>query len=560
MAETHGIEIELDGIGHILQDKTLSVPMYQRSYAWEKSHVQSLIDDIEQAIKDNENQYFLGSIIATNSSGGRPEVVDGQQRLATATIILAAIRDYFADRGDDKRAQEINNYLAKSDLLSMEHEPKLRLSDKDHDFYSRRVLSRAPAERAAAQPTRDSHQKIQDAAVLAKKYVEGLASKPNYVQTLVQRVTYIDKKVQVIFVRVPDESNAFAIFETLNDRGLELALSDLLKNYLFSKSGAKLDEVRTQWMSMYALFEANENEHSLVDFIRQHWSSRNGLTRKKDLYAKIKAAVKKADDALRIATDLCTAAKYYQAVVNTESLLWKQYDDTARERMRILNDLGIVSQRPLLLAILAKFKPQEVKKAMKLIVSWTVRFLVVGRLNVTAQEESYTERAKEIFDGTIDNAAKLRKAMTETAPSDIEFKAAFERATVSKGSLARYYLRALEVIESQGTLSELVVSSNTNEVNLEHILPQSPHANWPTVTDEQATAYTHRIGNLALMGSDLNGFAGNLSFNGKKAFYKKSKLKLTKALAKIKDWGPEQIESRQKKLAELALKAWPLTI
>src|SRR5947208_1746276 len=89
------IDIALTGIGKLLSDGPWAVPVYQRAYAWEEKHVRDLIRDVDGAIANEENEYFLGSIVITNTGSSAPEIVDGQQRLATATILLAAVRDHF---------------------------------------------------------------------------------------------------------------------------------------------------------------------------------------------------------------------------------------------------------------------------------------------------------------------------------------------------------------------------------------------------------------------------------------------------------------------------------
>src|SRR5438105_4513400 len=107
------IKIELDGIGHTLSDRELMVPKYQRSYAWEEKHVSALYSDIATAIANREVEYFLGSIVVTHNMTGRPEVVDGQQRLATITILISAIRDYLYSNNDENTADDIERrYLA----------------------------------------------------------------------------------------------------------------------------------------------------------------------------------------------------------------------------------------------------------------------------------------------------------------------------------------------------------------------------------------------------------------------------------------------------------------
>ena len=99
MTSLEEMRISLEGIGHTLSDNLLAVPMYQRSYAWEDQHVNDLFQDVGSAVSNSESEYFLGSIVVTRDAGDRPEVVDGQQRLATTTILLAGIRDWFFSQG-----------------------------------------------------------------------------------------------------------------------------------------------------------------------------------------------------------------------------------------------------------------------------------------------------------------------------------------------------------------------------------------------------------------------------------------------------------------------------
>ena len=101
MAKLDHIRINLDGIGHALADRYLSVPAYQRSYAWEEKQITDLFADIANAIAKGKQEYFLGSIVVIDKENGQ-EVVDGQQRLATISILLSAIRDYFLQNGKRK--------------------------------------------------------------------------------------------------------------------------------------------------------------------------------------------------------------------------------------------------------------------------------------------------------------------------------------------------------------------------------------------------------------------------------------------------------------------------
>ena len=142
MPALDSIDIELIGIGRALLNKNLAVPLYQRSYAWEETHVIDLFQDISKAIIDGDSEYFLGSIVTTKNDSKRPEVADGQQRLATTTILLAAIRDHFYNSGDKARATTITvTYLHKQDLATLAVIPKLKLNDSDNDFFLKRILT-----------------------------------------------------------------------------------------------------------------------------------------------------------------------------------------------------------------------------------------------------------------------------------------------------------------------------------------------------------------------------------------------------------------------------------
>jgi len=229
-----GIRIQLEGIGHLLQDSRLAVPPYQRSYAWTEKNITQLFRDLSTALVEQEQEYFLGSIVLIDSTGDRPSVVDGQQRLATITMLLAAIRDYFDEKGDQRARNIERDYLLNVDLRTQEAAAKLRLNETDNDFFFKRVLTDRTNPQRKEKPTKESHDRITEGALLAAKQVKQISDSTNDPSSrLIDWVEYIMTKARIIRIQVPDSANAFRIFETLNDRGLKLALADLLKNYLF---------------------------------------------------------------------------------------------------------------------------------------------------------------------------------------------------------------------------------------------------------------------------------------------------------------------------------------
>lgn len=120
----------------MLAHNRLAVPVNQREYAWEEEHVKDLLQDFANAVA-RDISYFLGTIVLTHGKNkDLPEVSDGQQRLATTTILIAAIRDYFYERGDIKRAEyREQEYLNNTDLESEQIVPKLKLNIDDNEFF-----------------------------------------------------------------------------------------------------------------------------------------------------------------------------------------------------------------------------------------------------------------------------------------------------------------------------------------------------------------------------------------------------------------------------------------
>lgn len=553
------IKIRLEGIGHALSDNLLSVPPFQRSYAWGQQNVHELFIDVADAMRRGDPEYFIGSIVVARTGGDRPEVVDGQQRLATTTILFAAIRDWFYQNGDRDRAQSIEaDFLQKKDLRSQEIRPNLKLSMSDHDFFLKTILAKPDDPSRKTVPSRESHRKIIKAAELARDHVQSLLStSARHTETILDTLEYFSKKVKIIWVVVPTYANAFTLFETLNDRGLDLAISDLLKNHIFSLSGDRLEEVQRNWTSMYGALEAAGSENLVVDYIRHLWSSYNGAIREKDLYDAIKHKINSKQSAVDYASNLSRDARLYAGIINVDHELWAAFDAQTRQHMQTINLLRMIQIRPLLIAVLSKFSPKDVNKIFPLMVSWSVRFLIVGGLGGGSMERHYSEKAKEINNLQVTSSKQLVDAMREIIPSDAQFETSFSTARVSTQYLARYYLRALEKQMQNEPQPELVPNPNEEQINLEHILPQTLGSGWDHIEPEIASTYYTRLGNLALMQAQRNTDIGNGSFREKKEEYARSSYRLTSEVARLDIWGPEQIDTRQKELARIAVLTWP---
>src|SRR5436305_7816257 len=140
--QASGIEIMPDTIGHILQQKNHRVPLSQRSYRWEREHVDDWYKDINGAIQDRADEYFVGSVVGITAKD-ITHIYDGQQRLATTMILIGAIRDYFFKSGDEETARLIeNDRLMSTDRRTHTLSPHFSLNAEDQQFFQERILLR----------------------------------------------------------------------------------------------------------------------------------------------------------------------------------------------------------------------------------------------------------------------------------------------------------------------------------------------------------------------------------------------------------------------------------
>ena len=559
-----GITFDDMGIASALARYQLMVPPNQRSYAWEESHVQTLFEDFSAAITKDDPTYFLGTIVLTHGETDRLEVADGQQRLATVSILIAAIRDYLQGEGmpQQKSAMKYTStYLVEYDEMSGENVPKLKLNTDDASFIVLDILLPPDdPDRKNLEPQRSSHERLKEASKLARAHVEKIIAplpKADRANTLYKWLRFLRDYAILIVIEVPDHINAYIMFETLNDRGLRASQTDILKNYLFGKADDRLDEMQPRWLSMVSIIESIGDDDLLLQYLRHFWISWHGPTVERELAAKVKDGITSRQQAIDFVNALDTHVTDYTALLTPlNHPRWSDYDHQTQAYIAVITTvLGIEQIRPLLMALVRSFAPSEVKLALKQFISWSVRFLVAGGGGGGVLDKHYGLRAKEVSDGTIQSAKQLAERMKGVIRTDAEFSVAFQSHRVSRIVLARYYLRALEIRERNEPIPELVGVDDPNIVNLEHVMPQTLSDDWH-VTPETAQAYYKRIGNMVLLSPNVNVKLGNKGFEEKKHAYLESPYLLTQYVGDCDEWVPAAIEDRQEHLSELALQIW----
>ncbi|MEN6536538.1 MAG: DUF262 domain-containing protein [Bryobacteraceae bacterium] len=554
------IHSDLETIGHILTtDFRYKVPPYQRNFSWTSEEVNQLWDDITDAMDEDRPEYFLGTIVVHEQRDEKTRtIIDGQQRLATLSMMLAAIRTVYAENDDERAGEVYSAYLGMKDRRTRVTESRLSLNDTNEPTFQAHVVenaSDAMVESALKDKslTSSNHLVVQAMKILRDSIRS--KSKPKHETFLIDLEEFIRDRIVAILVRVGDESDAYLIFETLNDRGLELSISDLLKNYLFGKAGTRLSTVRKQWEEIVFLL-GNQNQ---TQFLRHYWLSRYGVVRERDLYKEMKQKFASQSAILKLMGDLRDAADKYAAVLNVDHSTWKEYGTSVRRDLESLQLFGLSQFRPLLIAGLESLEPDQLAKLLRVVVVVSMRYSIIGSLGTGNIEKAYSDAAIRVRERKADTAAKVFALLKNIYPDEDRFEADFSLAEISKPKLARYILACIGN-HVQGNKA-VAILDDEKQVNLEHVMPKTRTSDWvkAAVDEDEYLDYVNRLGNLTLIEYDKNKVASSASFEKKKdQAYKCSGIKMTADLRQFNQWTVAEIEKRQQELAKIALKVWNL--
>lgn len=442
--------------------------------------------------------------------------------------------------------------------------PQLQLNTDDNDFFKKYILSSPDDKDRKIQPTKESHKRIKKASEIAAAHIEHVLAQytkePAKTSRLREWAKFIKDGAQVILLRVPDHLNAFVMFETLNDRGLKASQADLLKNYLLSLAGNRIGEAQQKWASMVGILETLGLDDIVVTYLHHLLITKHGPMTGREVFDRVKGTVTGQARAMEFLEELKDGASDYAALFNSDNKKWNEYGTSTRKHLSTINRiLGVKQIRPLMFAVSRHFSVKEGKIAFQMFVFWSVRFLIAGGRGGFL-DRNYGVASQEVATGKVKTAEELAKLMENVVHSDAVFEANFQEARVSSEPLARYYLRALERQKKNESEPELVPNDEEESINLEHILPENPGSNWPNIDPETASAHYRRLGNMVILQAKKNSMIGNSAFADKKEVLKDSTFLLTKEVAGNSNWGLKEINERQKQLAKLASKAWPLRI
>lgn len=580
------------------------VPAYQRRYAWGYNQTKALFDDIEM-LQDNDGHLFGMLIMHTSLHQGglnQPELVDGQQRITTLTILLKAIQNRYQALDKKDKAAEIGKMLICKGYDDVERN-KLVLGDLDDSDYIK-IMSQKKLDEVENQNLTDAYYYFSE--WLGKFDVEKL-NKFYFKLTNVAVLIRLD---------VGLAKDAYKLFETINNRGLRLSPTDIIKNFLLGHA-AKIEEVEAGVLDtikgLWSDIIKNLDGLDTDDFLRQYMCSvlqrkisKNKLVAefKEHYFKNVKqtellgeftyytdengddevendeaddldeimnqidgeAEELITDDKLTIEdfiTEIKRASNTYKEIAN------EQFTDTRINRR--INNLNRILSKPSYIFLMNFMRSNHdintKIEVLKMIETFMLRRHIC-EMRTSEHDDVFSKLNKHIQSTTIVN--DIKAALLEYYPEDDIFKVNFPQHQF-KGKLidrAKYVLEMLEY-KKTGNTDELSINQG-NEVHLEHIVPQTidtkkskeEFGDWETYLGENAKALhkknVHMIGNMTLLAAPLNISASNNPFDDKKEKYVQSNIVLTKELDDYDDFRFNEIRSRGNDLARIAIQIWSL--
>jgi uncharacterized protein DUF1524/uncharacterized protein DUF262 len=484
-------------------------------------------------------------------------------------IVFAAIRGWLRQFEEYKQdADDIQrDYVGRRQLGQKELQPRLTMNvANDKIFNDFVVKSSAPAEIQAAldkMKKRDRNRRLLEAAAYVHGRIRDIAevfgSNAKAAKYLFELVDYMREKVGVVKLVVPSDDMAYTMFETLNDRGLELSPLDLVKNHMFARaaehSPARIKVMEARWAQMMQILSSARSDH----FLKAFWTSRHGRIRTRSLFTAFKKQYVDPEKTNELSSEMLDASEQYAALETADDPVWANHSEKTRTLVRSLKTVGSQQIHPVMLSALAKMPPTEVEKLLRLLEVCIVRYLLIGGGNTGRFETTCAILARKIYAQEIKTATVAHTELKDIYPSDDEFKRAFEIKEEDNNQKAQYFLRRLEIEEQRVQGGRMPGELEPGgALTVEHILPKNPGKEWSAALKADPELHADclfQLGNLCLL-TGVNKDIGRKGFDEKKKVYGISKLITTKSIANYQKWDRKSIVNRQKALANLATATW----
>lgn len=556
MQKLNAAEINLGKL--FSEDYDFVIPKYQRPYAWGTEQALQLLDDLSEALDRNTDEpYFLGSVVLVkNQSDPYAEVIDGQQRLTTLTLLFAVIRDLVTDA---ELRVAIHKFIEEAEVLwdNKPAKPRLTLRSKDQEFFYENVQTNGATVKLITlddnQLATSSQKSLRDNA---KAFHESLAEWD--LERLKELFKMMGSRTFIVTVETPEIESAYRIFSVMNSRGIPLAPPDIFKSQVI---GAIPEAEESYYADLWEKLEEDlgrENFADLFLYIRQIFTQNRGV---KGLLTEFPEKVLNRympDNGKGFMKEVLepyakAAMKLFDA--NFAGPEW----EGVNAWMRRLNQIDNDDWRPVALWALKNYQNDPVyleaflQKLERLAASFLLR-----RIYNTPRKKRYIQVLTQLING----AGLDAEAFELTEDEKQDSIAMLDNKIYQHASVCKYVLLRLDSLLAQNPGA----TYNHKIITVEHVLPQKPRSDsqWlKDFTEEEREYWTHRLGNLLLLNRKKNSNAGNYDFDKKKQTYFHATngvavFALTTQVLQEPSWNADVLQRRHEEFKNKLIKEWRL--
>ena len=541
-------------------DFQYEIPDYQRPYSWEEEHIKQLFDDLYKFYqRKTDESYFLGSIVVIKQDNKpKADVVDGQQRLTSLTILFAALASYLSG----KYKESVENYLQQPENLaeSIPSQPRLTLRKRDNDFFNKYIqnleLDKLKELNSEHDCKTDAQRNIYKNALALLNVISEKLSNPE--EECFKFFQFLIQKCCLVIVSTPNQKSAFRIFSVMNNRGLDLLPTDILKADLIGKITDKQDEYTQKWEDLEQELGRNRF-NDLFTHIRmiklKNKAQRSVLEELQELVIpKIPSIPAFIDN------ELSSYAAAFGALKNSNYQI-DQYQEKINEYIKWLNRVGFSEWLPVAILFLHQKPDSEQSLAFFKQLEILSSYLHLSAKDVNKRIDRYGLILGELQDNPKECGENLRLDSDEKEA----FKKLLNGNIYNEMTAVRrnYLILRLDAMISDGAAN---YKNQAGLLTIEHVLPQTINAEsqWQQCwSDDKHQLWLHRLANLVPLNKRRNSAASNWDFKDKKEKYfsgnsNVSSYALTTQILAEESWTPQILETRQNKLLDILYKGWEL--
>lgn len=532
------------------------IPKFQRDYTWDTEQWDDLWQDIKALITNEDTEHYMGYLVLQTSNNKEFEIIDGQQRLTTLSILILATLKCLKELVDEKIDPEnnlkrkeslLNSYIGYIDPVTLISNNKLKLNRNSDDYYRQHLVL---LKELPLRNTNISEKHMRECFIW---YFDRLKREFKTGESLAGFIDNIVDKLFFTVIEVTDQLNAYKVFETLNARGVQLSSSDLLKNYLFSvvdETKPHISEIQ-ELENIWSKIVGKLGDQKFEDYLRYYWNSLNKSVGKKNLFKTIKSTIKNKDQVFELIRNLNDSADIFLAIQNPEDDFWKDKPEI-KIFLRELKLFQIKQINSLFLSAIRNLELENFKKLAKICSIISFRYNIIGGLNPNAQEDVYNEVALKIAVAKNFSPLDFQNIYVKDINFEIDFATKEFKNTSRNHKIVKYLLSKIELY-----LYNNEIDPQSDLYSIEHILPENADISWGEFNFEEINRMVYRIGNLTLLEKKLNREADQKKYLDKINYYQQSNSILTNSIPDhFETWNEAKLAARQRELAKHAKAIW----